>query len=475
MVRLTAWDSWPRWPRHSLVVLVSLSTVLALFVASAELAGAPRSSAATTLTTDWLEYHASPDGAGVAQGVRQVLTSRRRWTSPVLDGELYGEPLVFDHEVLVATENDSLYALSSANGAVLWRRHLAIPVASSSMPCGDISPVVGITGTPVIDAARREIFVMAFEIDHGVARHVLYGMSVTSGRVMMRRAVATPTPDQRAYLNRSGLAIDRGQVIFTLGGNYGDCANYHGVVGSLREDGTGPEATFVVDRARGQREGAVWMGGAAAAVDRAGNVWVASGNGSVTTTGHPYDDSDAVLALSSAMRLEGFFAPATWVQDNASDADLSVQPVVMGNGLVVATGKSGRIYLLRAAHLGGVGGQLAEVASGCANVLDGGSARLGDVVYLPCASGPLAVRVSAGGRLDVLWRAPSGGGPPIVAARRVWTISGAGVLYGVDVASGIVVQHAVLGALANHFSTPSVGAGLLLAPIARQVVAFAAR
>ena len=142
-------------------------------------------------------------------------------------------------------------------------------------------------------------------------------------------------------------------------------------------------------------------------------------------------------------------------------------------GLVVVTGKSGQIYLLRATHLDGVGGQLAEVAAGCGNVLDGGAAHQGDVVYPPCASGPMAVRRRTAGRLQVLWRA-SGGGPLIVVGRRVWSIGTRSVLYGFDATTGVEIQHASLGALANHFSTPSVGEGLLLAPIARQVVAFTA-
>ncbi|MBW4031019.1 MAG: PQQ-binding-like beta-propeller repeat protein [Acidobacteria bacterium] len=474
MDRLATWGTLRRRSPRRRGRRGSLGLALALSAAAFEFAAAPTSGAATSPSSDWLAYHANADGAGVGAGVHVVDTSRRRWTSPRLDGDLYGEPLVLGHDVVVATENDSLYALSTSNGAVVWRRHLATAVASSSLPCGDIAPVVGVTGTPVIDPARHEIFLMTLEDDRGIARHVLYGLDVTSGRVMMRRAVVTPTSDQTAYLNRSALALDHGEVIYTLGGNYGDCANYHGVVGAAREDGSGHIATFVVDHARGQREGAIWMGGAAAAVDAAGNVWVASGNGSVTRPGQPYDDSDAVLELSPAMRLEGFFAPATWAQDNANDADLSAQPAVLADGLVVATGKSGQIYLLRATHLGGVGGQLAEVASGCGNVLDGGTAHQGVVVYLPCASGPIAVRVSIAGRLDILWRASSGGGPPIVAGDRVWSIGAQGVLYGFDATTGVEVQHAKLGALANHFSTPSVGAGLMLAPIARQVVAFAA-
>lgn len=454
------------------------ATVLVLAGVS-PLAGNAQASTTTASTgalTQWLGYHGGGSGVGVAPGLHSIDTTTRRWTSPVLDGQLYGEPLVDGREILVATENDTVYALSTATGAIRWAKHLARAVLSSALPCGDISPSVGITGTPVIDSARHELFVMTFEMDHGVARHDLYGLDVATGARMMRRAVSTPTADQLPYLNRSGLALDQGSVIYTFGGNYGDCGTYHGVVGAIKESGQGAQSSFVVDHGVGQREGAVWMGGAAAAVDAAGNVWVASGNGSVTSPGQPYDHSDAVLELSSTMHLKAFFAPAVWALDNSRDADLSAQPVVLGNGLVVATGKSGNVYLLRENHLGGVGGQIANLNAGCGNVLDGGYALHGDLVYLPCYGGPIALRVTSGpARMSVAWRASSGSGPPIVAAQRVWTVGADGVLYGLSLSTGAVVQRATLGPLANHFSTPSVGAGSLLVPLSRQVVAFAAR
>jgi len=62
----------------------------------------------------------------------------------------------------------------------------------------------------------------------------------------------------------------------------------------------------------------------------------------------------------------------------------------------------------------------------------------------------------------------------VVAAGLVWTIGQNGALYGLDPATGRVRQQAAIGALANHFPTPSVGDGLLLAASADQVVAFAA-
>ena len=67
-----------------------------------------------------------------------------------------------------------------------------------------------------------------------------------------------------------------------------------------------------------------------------------------------------------------------------------------------------------------------------------------------------------------------GGGPPIVAAGLIWTIGQNGDLYGLDPTTGAVEEHASIGTEANHFPTPAVGAGLLLAPVADRVVAFSA-
>jgi hypothetical protein len=63
---------------------------------------------------------------------------------------------------------------------------------------------------------------------------------------------------------------------------------------------------------------------------------------------------------------------------------------------------------------------------------------------------------------------------PVVAAGLVWTIGQDGVLYGLDPATGRVRQQVSIGVPANHFPTPGVGNGLLLAACADSVIAFAA-
>jgi outer membrane protein assembly factor BamB len=388
-----------------------------------------------------------------------------------LDGQLYGEPLEWDGNVYVASENNTVYAMSAATGGVVWSAHLGTPVPSSALPCGNISPTVGITGTPVIDAARSEVFVVADELVRQRPSHVLVGLDTATGKIELTQDVDPPGSTPAALLQRTGLAVDGNRVVFGFGGNYGDCSSYHGWVVSVPETGGSPE-NYAVDDGPGESQGAIWMGGAAPVVDEAGNIWVEAGNGSVTSFHAPYDDSDSVLELSPSLDVVQYFAPSTWASDNANDLDLSTAPALLDDGEVVAAGKDGDAFLLDGTHLGGIGGEQASAAA-CGQDIDGGSAVVGTTVYLPCLSGPVAVQVSADPKgLRVLWRAAAGGGPPIVAAGVVWTIGQNGVLYGLNPSTGSVLEQARVGTPANHFPTPSIGNGLLLAPSATDIVAF---
>lgn len=450
-------------------VLAGSVVVVSLIALGALLSGA---ATPADSSTNWTVYHGNVTGTGVSGALHSLDTSKRAWTSPALHGELYGEPLVYDGRVYVATENDYAYALSATTGRVVWSRHVATPVPSSDLPCGDISPNVGVTGTPVIDPTRNEMYFVADELVGGSPEHKLIGLSTVSGALELDVRVDPPGSDPAAQLQRTGLTLSDGRVIFGMGGNDGDCSNYRGRVGSVAVGGSSP-LFFSVDAAAGDTQGAVWMGGAAPVVDAKGDVWVSTGNGSVHTDTQPYDDSDSALDLTPTMQLKQFFAPAVWAQDNASDYDMTTAPVLLASGQVVLAGKSPRVYLLNGAHLGGIG-HPEDIATGvCSNVIDGGSAFLGSTVYLPCLNGPAAVRVSLRPpSLKVLWDASVGGGPPIYAAGLVWTIGQNGVLYGLNPANGAVRQQATIGSVANHFPTPSVGDSLLLAPTADQVVAF---
>jgi polyvinyl alcohol dehydrogenase (cytochrome) len=422
----------------------------------------------------WTVYHGDPAGDGVAPPVSAVDTTAAVWNSPALDGQIYGEPLIYAGRVYVATENDTVYALSAGTGAVAWSAHLGSPVPSGSLPCGDITPTAGITGTPVIDQARGEIFVVADELAGGRPAHRLVGLATASGRIEMSQDVDPPGADAAALLQRTGLTLDAGQVVFGFGGNYGDCASYQGRVAAVPEIGGTPKY-FTVDAAPGQSEGAVWMGGAAPVVDGHGDIWVSTGNGSVHSDQDAYDDSDSVLELSPSLQLMQFFAPSTWAADNSQDLDMSTAPVLLPDGQVVLAGKSRIVYLLNGAHLGGIGHQQATLGPACGNDIDGGAAVASMTVYLPCLAGIIAVRAtSSPPALHLLWSSGTGGGPPIAAAGLVWTIGQNGTLYGLDPATGRIRQQVTIGAPANHFPTPSVGDGLLVAASAEHVVALAA-
>jgi polyvinyl alcohol dehydrogenase (cytochrome) len=451
-----------------------IAVISAIWVTAGATAGPAAAAAGQAGPTTWTVYHGDPAGTGVAGPVSAVDTGARAWTSPALDGQIYGQPLSFAGRVYVATENDTVYALSAATGQVAWSAHLASPVPSGDLPCGDITPTVGITGTPVIDPARDEIFAVADELAHGRPAHVLVGLSAATGRTEMTQDVDPPGADTAALLQRTGLTLDDGRVVFGMGGNFGDCASYRGRVIAAPQAGGRP-LMFTVDAGPGESQGAVWMGGAAPVVDAAGNVWVATGNGSVYSSSHAYDDSDGVLELSPALRLLQYFAPSSWPVNNSQDLDMSTAPVLLPDGQVILTGKSRIVYLLDGAHLGGIGTQQASLASACAEDIDGGIALTGMTVYLPCRTGMIAVRATQSPpALRLLWSTGTGGGPAVVAAGLVWTIGQDGTLYGLDPGTGAIRQQAVIGAVANHFPTPAVAGGLLLAPAAQDVVAFTA-
>jgi hypothetical protein len=140
---------------------------------------------------------------------------------------------------------------------------------------------------------------------------------------------------------------------------------------------------------------------------------------------------------------------------------------------VLAAGKSRHVELLDGKHLGGIGGEQAEISSVCSEPIDGGSAVVGTTAYLPCLSGIIAVQIGASPpSLRLRWSSGTGGGPPLVVAGLAWTIGQNGELSGLDLTTGKERQEASIGVPANHFPTPSAGDGLLLAASADNVVAF---
>jgi outer membrane protein assembly factor BamB len=432
--------------------------------------------------TKWTTYHGNAEATGVQAGDTNLLPSRRAWTSPILDGQLFGEPLVADGRVVAATENDTVYLLAADSGHILWSRHLGNAVPSRDLPCGDISPEVGITGTPVIDSTRHEIFVDADTLTTGPfssggveALHRLFGLDLFTGKVELdESAMPNAGEDQLAQLQRPGLALDDGFVIIAYGQNAGDCPGRngpaHGYVVAIPETG-GPLHYFQIGS--GGDRGAVWMGGSSPVVDPQGNVYVASADGYDLGPGQPYDDSDAVLELSPTMHLESIFYPRDWQMLSADDLDLGTGDPVLVDGFVFQVGKTDTAYLLRQGHLGGEDGEVSSLST-CRGNPDGGRAVEGSVVYVPCPNGVTAIKVSSKAPyLKQLWTDNDGAaGGPIIADGLVWTIGSDNAVHGLNPANGQEIVSIHFGECANHFPTPSVADGLLLLPGTNQVFAF---
>ena len=361
-----------------------------------------------------------------------------------LDGAVYGQPLVIGNLVVAATENDSLYALNFGTGQVAWRRHLGSPVPLADLPCGDIDPL-GITGTPAYDAGNGLVYAVAELAGY---RHVLFGLSVSSGAVMVVRDIPAPDGQPRYDQQRPAVTIEDGRVYVTFGGLAGDCGPYTGSVVGVPVSGSGALISYLVPTRKG---GAIW-GTAGPVAGPGGTLYVSSGNGAAA--GGAFDGSDSVTALTPGLKRAGIFAPVTWGQDNANDLDLgSTQPALLPGGTLLTTGKRGIGYLLRAAHLGGVGGQItsAEVCKAF-----GAAAVGGTTVYEPCPGGLTAVS-TAGGRLRVRWRGPGGAsGSPAIGGGAVWVNDvKAGILYELDPATGAVRDSVRLGGPLPHFASLS--------------------
>ena len=387
---------------------------------------------------DWTTYHHDNAHTGVA-AVPAPHDPHQDWHA-ALDGAVYGQPLVVGDKILAATENDTVYALDAASGRVLWFTHLGDPVPRTELPCGDIDPL-GITSTMVFDPATSRVFAVA-ETTGGA--HILAGIDVNSGAVAVRVGVAPPAGDELAHQQRSALPLFHDRVYVAYGGLAGDCANYIGSVVSVTTAGTDPVRYQVPT----SREGGIWTpGGAVVSGD---TLLYSVGNGESTDG---YDGSDSVIALTPDLHRVDYFSPASWVDDNANDRDLgSANATLLGPWVFIA-GKRGTGYVLRPGHLGGINGQVSQVAA-CNSF--GGGAVSGGVAYLPCPQGPIALSIDAAGTAHVRWRAGvAANGSPTVGGGAVWVIDyNAGVLYALSTGSGAVLAQLRLGAV-PHFASPT--------------------
>lgn len=379
-----------------------------------------------------------------------VATGKLVATKIALDGQVYASPIIVGSTVVVATEKNNVYGLS-LTGQQRWKVTLGSPIPRSALPCGNIDPL-GVTGTPVYDPASRSVFLVA-SVGSKV-RHDLVALDPATGAIRWRRSVDLPGTDAQAMQERGALTVLAGRVWVPFGGLAGDCGAYKGRLVGV-PTANGEPISYTVPTTR---EAGIWTPPGPTVFGS--SLLVAVGNGE--SVGGTYDFSDSVLRIAGN-KLVDSFSPSTWASDNAADLDLGSQgPALVGGKWVFTAGKSGTAYVLSATKLGGIGGQVAQ-AKVCRSF--GGTAVLGNTVYVPCTDGVRAVRISDSGRPTVAWRAAgSVAGSPVVGGGRVYALDqSAGALAALDQGTGKVRERVLVGEV-SRFATPAISGSTLYVP-----------
>ena len=259
------------------------------------------------------------------------------WTSPGLNGQIYAEPLVYGGVVYVATENDQLYALNQANGAILKQWNLGGP--AGGFRCGNIN---GITGTPVIDTVNRVLYAVGATNTAPTYKLFKVDLANYSAPVQSFNAQSLTGFDPTIQGQRGALALNNGTVYVPYGGRAGDCGVYHGYVAAFDLNGN-PVGAF--ETTPHSCAGGVWSPGGES-VDGSGNVYAGSGNGPTSgLTGcsptNMYDYQESVLKLSATAGLVANWAPQNWLSLDQGDTDIgSVTPTLLPGGLIFQSGKT---------------------------------------------------------------------------------------------------------------------------------------
>ena len=467
--------------------------------------------------------------------------SLRRLWSEAVEGDIYASPLVVPGVtvrgqtrtvVYVVTEHDAVYAFDAETGARVWGPvSLGTPVPRSRLPCGNIDPV-GITSTPVADAASGTLFAVAQTTPDGgrTRSYRLAALSLDTGAVRSGWPVTIDPPasdglkfDPRPQQQRGALTFLRGVVYVPFGGYWGDCGDYHGWVVAIPAASPGRQEAYATPT---RRMGGIWAPGGISA-DADGRLYAGTGN---SDSGGRVDFGEAVLRFetSPSLRFSGsprdYFMPSNYVSLNNGDIDLgSLTPIVLPDQpgtatphLVFTAGKQGVAYLINRDNMGGVakGDGVAgegvysrcvfgDCRQGNARIFsagaywDGGAA--GRFVYLPgtgrgaqpepcrASGGVVALRLavsapSHSSTFEIAWCTPgmSDAGAPSVTGSAangiVWVVdAGAGALHAFDARTGASLYASGNGdgpGATHRFITPAVFGGRVYVGAVHALVAY---
>jgi hypothetical protein len=152
---------------------------------------------------------------------------------------------------------------------------------------------------------------------------------------------------------RSSLALSNG-VVYIAWAAFCDTGPYHGWVMAYDAATLAQLGVFITTPDAGA--GGVWQAGAAPALDSAGNLYLATGNGFGSNA---FDGTanfgETVLRLApSTLSVGDYFTPSNYATLDQGDTDLgSAGPSFLpGSNLLVMGGKEGRTFLLDSTNLG---------------------------------------------------------------------------------------------------------------------------
>lgn len=321
--------------------------------------------------------------------------------SCAVDAPVYAQPLWVanlsigggTHNVIfVATVHDTVYAFDAdkASCTTYWQKSLLGSgetwVSSSDVGTTDITPDIGIIGTPVIDPTKTTLYVVSKSEATGSgcnpssschqrihALNLADGSEKFSGPMEISATVTgggdgssggTLPFDSLTQNQRPALTYLNGTV-YIAWASHGDNGPYHGwVIGYSATNLTQQTAKFNSTPDGGL--GGVWMSGNGLAADANNNLYCVTGNGTFDGTLPPVagadDFGDSVLKLSTSagLSLADFFTPFNQSSLNGGDTDLGSGGVVIlpdqsGGGpthLLFISSKSGTIYLINRDNLG---------------------------------------------------------------------------------------------------------------------------
>jgi hypothetical protein len=310
-----------------------------------------------------------------------------------VDGKVDAQPLYLTqlsipnrgtHNALfVETEHASSYAFDADTGAPLWQVSMlaAGETTSDDHGCGQITPEIGITSTPVIDpkaGPHGTIYVIAMSKDGSGSYHQrLHALDVTTGAEEFGgphniQASFPGTGDNSSggnvvfapgqYAERAGLLLLNG-VLYTGWTSHCDFRPYTGWIMGFDQATLAPVA--VLNVTPNGNEGSVWMSGAGLAADTSGNIFLLDANGtfdsSLDANGFPAqgDFGNAFLKVSTAnhgLAVADYFEVFNQGAENGSDDDLGsggalVLPDLTDSlghprHLAVGAGKDSNIYVV---------------------------------------------------------------------------------------------------------------------------------